>query len=122
MGELDVQRASADAAISRIVRTGVRLPATPAPMLTSWRVASPVPAQIDLAVAVLRGGPSTWTVAFIGGRAGDHAELGAAIERQHVATYFVAASEEPDAIVQPRFRRWLDRRLDQIVRGLARWM
>jgi hypothetical protein len=71
---------------------------------------------------VLRGGSTRWTCAVLGGRAGDRGELGTALERQFVPLYFIAPDGEPDDNVDARFRRWLATRVDQTVRGLARWM
>jgi hypothetical protein len=118
-GDPAARRADADA-ITRLVRGGARMAA--APRVASWVVGSPLPAYVDLAMFELRGGPTHWLGAVVAARAGERGELGSGLERQHVATYFVAPSEEPDAIVDLRFRRWLDTRIEQIVRGLARWM
>lgn len=109
-----------EGALTRIARTGVRIAVVPEPVVASWSIASPVPAHVDLAFFALRGGPMHWLGAVVVGRAGH--ELGSTIERQHVATYFVAPANEPDAIADARFRRWLDTRIAQIMRGLARWM
>jgi hypothetical protein len=119
----DVAPARADAeAITRLVRAGARIAAVPVPRIASWTVGAKLPAHIDLAMFELRGGPTHWLGAVVTGRAGERGELGSGLERQHVATYFVAPSDEPDAIVDARFRRWLATRIEQIVRGLARWM
>jgi hypothetical protein len=113
---------NADDAMTRLTRSGVRMTAVPAPRIASWTVGTPVPARVDLAIFELRGGPTHWLGAAVIGRAGEYGELGSWLERQHVATYFVAPGDEPDAIVDARFHRWLDTRVEQIVRGLARWM
>lgn len=109
-------------ALSRLARAGYRLPRVPATSTASWTVASAVPAQLDLAIAPVRAGSTTWMCAALAGRAGEHGELGTAIEREFVANYFVAPAGEPDAVVHARFGRWLKVRVDQIVRGVARWM
>ncbi len=121
--ELAVERvADDDGALARIARAGLRMAAVPSPRYTSWRIASPVPAYVDLAKFVVNGGPRDWLGAVITARAGDRGVLGSSVEHQHVATYFVAADGEADANVDARFARWLDNRLSQIVQGLARWM
>jgi hypothetical protein len=120
---LAVERADgADAAIARFVRAGYRLPQTPAARTSTWNVASPVPAQVDLAIVPLRAGPASWLCAVVAGRAGEHAELGTVIVREFVARYFVAPAGEDYEVATPRFQRWMTTRVEQTVRGIARWM
>lgn len=120
---LEVDRADEpDAALARLVRAGVRLPSVPPASTVTWRVASAVPACMDLAIVPVRAGPTTWLCAVLGGRAGDRGELGTLIEREFVARYLVAPEREPDGGADARLERWATTRVEQIVRGLARWM
>ena len=111
-----------DDSMARLARAGLRIAAVPSPRYTSWRIAAPVPAYLDLATFVVCGGQSEWLGAVVSARAGDRDALGSGVENQHVATYFVAADGESEANVDARFARWFDNRLVQIVQGLARWM
>lgn len=122
-GAMGIERddAQPDAAIARIIRSGYRMPAFPSPTCATWRISSPVPARIDLAVVPLRGGATSWLGAIISGRAGG-GELGPVLDREHVAMYFVAPDCEPDEIAGARFLRWVGVRVEQTVRGLLRWM
>ncbi len=119
---IDRADAEPDAALARLIRAGVRLPSVPPATTVTWRVASAVPAFLDLVIVPLRAGPTTWLCVALGGRAGDRGELGTLIEREFVARYLVAPECEPDGGVDARLARWATTRVEQIVRGLARWM
>lgn len=122
MGTEVQESRSIEAAGARLARGSVRLPLSPAPSVTTWTVATPVPLYVDVAITVVQGGPTRWLRAVIAGRAGKGGELGAGLDRQYVPLYFIAPDEESDANVDARLRRWLATRIDQTVRGLARWM
>jgi len=107
-------------AIARIVRRGLRPPVSPAPLGASWRLPAPA-VHLDLVVAPLRGGPTTWNLVLLAGSVGDRGQLGAIHGGEPVVAMFVAPETEPDEIVHARFERWLATRLDQSSRGLALW-
>ncbi|MFN0250306.1 MAG: Fic family protein, partial [Kofleriaceae bacterium] len=107
--------------LGRLARRGARFPIVPDPRCSEWYSNSPMPLQLDLAITPMRGGDETWLVASIDASL-DDGELAANVDREPVATYFVAPSNEPDEIVDARFTSWCSQRARQCVRGLARWM
>ncbi|MDX2091708.1 MAG: Fic family protein [Kofleriaceae bacterium] len=113
------------AGFARLARRGYRLPRA-TPHCLRWRVPGQVPVQIELAVASVRGGPSAWTIAVLGGSVGDDGALGPVIGPgagiDEVSPVFVAAASELEADVDARFERWLDARIAQCTKGLSAWM
>jgi hypothetical protein len=108
---------------ARLLRRGYSLPLfAEAPLLTSFTWATPLPAVIDAAIVPARGGPVPWLLALVAASLGHGGELGPAPLIEPIEAFFVAPANEPQALVAARFTRWLDRRLDQCVRGLASWM
>jgi hypothetical protein len=110
------------AAIARLVRRGYRVPIAPEPRLAGWRLAAPLPVALDLVIAPVRAAGVAWLVAMMGASAGDGGALGSAAHGETVAGALIAPATEDDALADARFERWLDARLDQCVRGLARWV
>lgn len=108
-------------AIARLSRRGYRLPVNPRPRGASWQLPTPEAIQLDLAIAPLRGGTTSWQIAMIAGSIGEDGSLAAIQAGEPVSAMFVAPDTEPDAMVEARFRRWLDVRLEQCVRGLTLW-
>jgi len=53
---------------------------------------------------------------------GEDAALGPRLRREPIPVIFVALEQEPNALVEARFERWLDTRISQCIRGLAAWM
>lgn len=104
----------------RLVERGYRVPVVPAPRCASWTLAAPLPVRLDALIAPVRGGGATWLVAMIAATAGDGA-LGAAGLADVVSPVFVAAGDEPDAIADERFARWLAIRARQYAQGIAHW-
>jgi hypothetical protein len=114
--------ATGPATIARLVRRGYQLAHEPAPRCMHWRIAAPLPVQLDLAVSPVRAGDATWLVAMVAGGVGDHGELGAVDLGDSAAPMLVAVDAEPDAVADARFARWIDARLTQYLRGLAHWL
>jgi hypothetical protein len=106
--------------LARLARRGYRF--TRAPRGVRWRLATPVPAQLELAIASVAGGGSRWLVAMLGASVGDEGMLGATPLSEFVPAVFVAAANEDDAEVDARFASWVALRLSQCTRGLAAWM
>jgi hypothetical protein len=110
------------AAIARLMRRGYRVPIAPEPRLACWRLAAPLPVELDLVIAPVRAGGIAWLVAMVGACVGADGALGSAPHGEAVAGALIAPATEDDAHADARFERWLDVRLDQCVRGLARWV
>jgi len=110
------------AAIARLMRRGYRVPIAPEPRLARWRLAAPLPVELDLVIAPVRAGGIAWLVAMLGASAGAGGALGSTGHSETVAGALIAPATEDDARADERFERWLELRLDQCVRGLARWV
>jgi hypothetical protein len=110
------------AAIARLIRRGYRVPIAPEPRLARWRLAAPLPVELDLVIAPVRAAGVAWLVAMLGASAGDGGALGSAAHGEVVSGALVAPATEDDVRADARFERWVELRLDQCVRGLARWV
>ncbi|HEY0990041.1 MAG TPA: Fic family protein [Kofleriaceae bacterium] len=110
------------AAIARLMRRGYRVPITPAPRLARWRLAAPLPVELDLVIAPVRAGGVAWLVAMMGASVGGDGALGSTGHSEAVSGALIAPATEDDAHADVRFERWLAVRVDQCVRGLARWV
>lgn len=108
--------------LARFARRGYRLPYKPAPKLVRWSSTVPVPLQFELAISPVRAGDATWTIASVVATVGDEGALGQLTHREPIATVFVGAPTETDAALDARFERWIAKRIEQSVRGLAAWM
>jgi hypothetical protein len=105
----------------RLIRRGYRIPAVPAPQLTTWSLSGPLPIQLDAMIAPVRAGDACWLVASVAGSVGLDGTLGAVQLDESVGAVMVAPEDEPDAMADARFSRWVGRRLAQYVQGLAHW-
>lgn len=110
------------AGIARLGRRGYRLALEPAPRGTSMHLTVPLPINIDLVVSRLRGGPTSWLVAVLAGSIGERGVLAEVQGAEPITAMFVTPDNEPDDIVDTRFAHWLDRRVEQCMRGLSPWM
>jgi len=108
--------------LAHLARRGIRVPAAPSPQCARWSLAAPLPVQLEVVIVPVRAGAATWSLAVVTASIDSSGALGAAIHPEQSDLYFVAPAGEPDATVDARFERWLDRRIAQCVRGLAPWM
>jgi hypothetical protein len=104
------------------MRRGYRVPIAPAPRLARWRLAAPLPVELDLVIAPVRAGGVGWLVAMMGASVGGDGALGSTGHSEAVSGALIAPATEDDAHADVRFERWLAVRVDQCVRGLARWV
>jgi hypothetical protein len=112
----------APGARERLIGRGYRIPALPAPQLTTWSLRAPVPVHLDAMIAPVRAGDTCWLVASVAGSVGHDGGLGAVHLDESVGSVLVAPEDEPDAVADVRFDRWVGRRLGQYVQGLAHWI
>lgn len=113
--------AARGAAIARLMRRGYRVPGA-GPRLAHWSLAAPLPVQLDLAIAPVHAGGVAWLVAMVAASVGIDGALGSAAHGDAVSALVIAPATEDDEHADLRFARWLARRLDQCVRGLAHWL
>lgn len=109
-------------ALVAFVRRGYRIPCLPEPRVVQWASTTPIPLQFQLAVAPARAADAMWTLASVTATAGDDGALAPILVGEPLAAVFVAPPTEPPVVVNARFERWLEKRIDQSVRGLAAWM
>ncbi len=106
---------------ARLERRGYHVP-NPTARLCRWASTAPVPLQFEIAISPVRAGDSTWMIASVVASIGDDGALGPLLWNEPIATTFVAAPGDAEAVADSRFARWLDKRIDQCVRGLGSWM
>lgn len=118
----DSTRCVADERVfARFARRRVRLPMVPTPRCFEWKAVVPLPLQLDLVIAPVRAGETAWLVAAIDASIGD-GEIAAATDGEAIPVYFVAPENESDEVVDLRFAAWSAQRIEQCVRGFARWI
>ena len=110
------------ATLARFARRGYRLPYKPGPKLVRWSSTTPLSFQFELAISPVRAGDAIWTIASVVATVGDEGALGRLVVREPIATVFVGAPTESEAALDARFERWIAKRIEQSVRGLAAWM
>lgn len=108
--------------VARLLQRGFRFPLAPTPRCTQWSLTAPMPVRFDLSITPVRGGPVVWVIAVLGASIGRDGVLGAVPRLESVVTTFVAPMTEAEVVCDGRFQQWIERRVDQCVRGLAAWM
>jgi len=105
-----------------LARHGHRVPRTPAPRMTRWSTTTAMPVHLDLAIAPVSGGPVPWLYATLCASAGTGSELRGTTPHEPIAAALIAPEMEDNVSADARFQHWLDKRIEQAVRGVATWM